>query len=746
MSAVAKVARRGFLLASAAVTGGVAFGVWAVRNPHANPLAAQAEDGEAVFNPWVTVTAQGITLIAPHADKGQGVFSTQAALIAEEMDLAWGDFDVSFGMPSPAYWNRALGSGAAPFLSRDHGSLPTLMRGVMTAAFKMLGGMGTGGSSSMPDSFIKLRAAGASARETLKRAAAKVHGVRVADLRTENSHVILPSGDAIPYTALAEAAADLPPVGEVALRDQSEWKLLGHDMLRLDIPPKSTGTLTYGIDVSVPGMKYAAVRTNPRQFGALRGYDASRAEAMRGVDRVVAVTGGVAVVADNTWRAFQALDAIDFDWGPAPYPAEQADHWREVAASFTEERFDQQYLDLGDVDAASIEGPTVDLEYRAGYVGHQPLEPLNAIVEVTDTGATVWAGHQLPTFLLQQVANTLEMEPDQVTFYNQFMGGSFGHRLEFGFVKQAAEIAIQMKGVPVKLTYTREEDFAHDFPRQITMARTRGVVSDGQVKSLDLSIASVSAVSSQGARIGFSIPGPDSEIVAGAWSQPYGLENFRVRAYRVPELAPTSSWRSVGASSSGFFADCSMDELLILAGQDPLEGRLAAMNYQPYRRVLERVGEMSNWGSKLGPEQGRGVSFVESFGVPVAMVVEVSNTPAGIRIDRVFTALDVGPVVDPVNFENLVQGGVVWGLGHAMNSEITYADGMAEQSNFNQHEAMRLYQCPEIMVSAVDNGSSIRGVGEPPVPAAPPALGNAIFDATGIRVRELPMNKHVDFL
>ena len=746
MGTVAKIARRGFLLASAAVTGGVAFGIWAVRNPHGNPLEDQVAEGEATFNAWITITEEGITLIAPHADKGQGVLSTQAALIAEEMDLEWGDFEVSFGMPAPAYWNRALGGAAAPFLSRDNGTLPTLMRGVMTTAFKLLGAMGTGGSSSMPDSFVKLRAAGASARETLKRAAASIYGVSTGDLRTAQGRVILPDGREIPYTALAKAAADIRPVGAVELRDPSQWTLLGKDMMRLDIPGKSTGTLKYGIDLAVEGMKYAAVRTNPRQFGGLNSFDATAAEAMRGVDRVVPVNGGVAVIADNTWRAFRALDAIEFEWGDAPYPAEQDDHWKEVEASFTDERFDQQYFSVGDADAANAAGPTVDLEYRAGYVAHQPLEPLNAIVLVEDEGATVWAGHQLPTFLLQQVANTLGMKPEQITFYNQFMGGSFGHRLEFEFIKLTAEIAQHMKGVPIKMTFSREEDFAHDYPRQITMARTRGVVDGGQVKSMDLSIASVSAVSSQGARIGLSVPGPDSEIVSGAWSQPYALENFRVRGYRVPELAPTSSWRSVGASTAGFFADSALDELLLLAGQDPLEGRLALMDYKPYRRVLERVGELSNWGAPLGPDRGRGVAFVESFGVPVAMVVEVENTPKGIRIERVYTTLDVGVVLDPLNFENLVQGGVIWGLGHAMNSEITYADGMAQQTNYHQHEAMRLYQAPDIIVEAVDNGSAIRGVGEPPVPAAPPALANAIFDATGIRVRELPMNKHVDFV
>lgn len=236
------------------------------------------------------------------------------------------------------------------------------------------------------------------------------------------------------------------------------------------------------------------------------------------------------------------------------------------------------------------------------------------------------------------------------------------------------------------------------------------------------------------------------QIVAGAWNMAYAFPNLRVTAYRTPELAPVSSWRSVGASHAGFFAEGFMDELLIAAGQDPMEGRLALCDYEIARRVLEAVAEMSNWGSPLGPNQGRGVAYVSSFGVPCAEVVEVTATQAGIKIDKVFVAADVGTVIDPVNFENQVQGGVVWGLGHAMNCEITYSDGMAEQTNYHAAEGMRMYQCPEITVRGLENGNKVRGIGEPPVPPAAPALANAIFAATGQRLREMPFNKFVDFV
>jgi isoquinoline 1-oxidoreductase beta subunit len=254
-----------------------------------------------------------------------------------------------------------------------------------------------------------------------------------------------------------------------------------------------------------------------------------------------------------------------------------------------------------------------------------------------------------------------------------------------------------------------------------------------------------SVMASQMSRQGMPTPGPDLQIVAGAWDQPFDIPNYRVTGYRAPGLAPISSWRSVGASSNGFFHDCLLDELIHAAGADPLAERLRLCDHLPSRKVLEAVGEMSNWGGALGARRGRGVAFCLSFGVPCAQVIEVSDTDAGIRIDRVFVAADVGRILDPVNFEGLVKGGVIFGLGHAMNCEITYAGGAAEQENFDSFPGMRLYQCPEIVVRGLENADKIRGVGEPPVPPAAPALANAIFAATGTRLREMPFSKFVDF-
>lgn len=746
MGRLRTITRRSFLVGSVALGGGVAFGTYLANAPSDNPLSEDLAQGEATFNPWVVISPEKITLIVPHADKGQGVASAQAALIAEELDVEFGQFETSFGKPDPAYYNTAMAAESVPFMPTDESFAANSMRSIMGGLIKILGLQGTGGSTSMPDSFHKLRMAGAVARETLKLAASQQTGVSVDQLQTANGAVQLPDGTEIAYTELAGAASSLEPVRVTQLRKPSEWRLVGKPMQRLDILKKSTGTMDYGIDLSVDGMMHATVVMNPRKGGALNGFDAEAAKSMRGVKDVLPITGGVAVVADNTWRAIKASEAITFDWGPAPYPAEQEEHWANIKASFTEAHLDSEWRHDGDVTAAS--GDEIAAEYKSPYVAHQPLEPLNAIVLVTDEKVEIWAGHQVPILLQQQIAAVTGHETDQVIFHNVYIGGSFGHRLEFEFVKQAAEVANQMRGTPIKMTYSREVDFEQDYPRHIAMARGTGKVADGKVVSMDLQIASPSVLGSQMGRAGIAVPGPDMQIVSGAWNNAYALDNLRVRAYRVAanEVGPSSSWRSVGAAGAGFFFDSFLDELIHAAGADPMMERIRLMEHDISRKVLEEVADMSSWGEPLAPNQAKGVAFVESFGVQIAEVIQVTNTDAGIKLDNVWVAAEVGTVVDPVNFENLVQGGVIFALGHAMNSEITYSDGKAEQRNYYDAEAMRIWQAPKIEVKGLENGHHVRGIGEPPIPPAAPALANAIFAATGTRLREMPFNKFIDFV
>ena len=541
MSRLGTIGRRSFLIGSAAVLGGVAFGVYRANAPFENPNLADLPDGAASFNPWVIVDRDGITLIAPHADKGQGVFSAQAAMIAEELDVGLDQVDVSFGVPDKAYFNGALSAAMVPFPQYDYGRIAQNARALAGGVVRaIMPTMGTGGSTAMPDSFDKLRMAGAIARETLKAAAAEQTGTPVSDLRTERGSVHLPDGTSLPYTELAETAARIEPITDVALRDPAEWRLLGTEMQRLDIVAKSTGTQVYGIDFEIEGMVHAAVRINPRKGGALNGYDAAEALEMRGVTEVIEITGGLAVIADNTWRAIAAANAIDCDWGAAPYPADQADHWAMLEAAFTDEKLNAEARAVGDVDA--VDGARITAEYRSPYVAHAPLEPLAATVLVGEDRVDIWTGHQLQMFAVSMVADITGVDAGNVHLHNMFIGGSFGHRLEFDYLRQAAEIATKLRGTPVKLTYSREEDFAQDYPRHITMGRGTGVHKDGQVVALDLQIAGQSVMTSQMGRLGFSLPGPDTQLHEGAWDIPnFNLPNLRVRSYKETALAPVSS-------------------------------------------------------------------------------------------------------------------------------------------------------------------------------------------------------------
>lgn len=747
MGKLGTITRRTFLIGSSAIAGGVAFGTYSAKQPFANPNLSQLPVGTASFNPWVLVDAEKVTLIATHADKGQGIFSTQAALIAEELDIDLDQVEVSFGKPDKAYFNTAVTEAMAGYPLYDNSPTAERIRGFLGSVVKLvLPMMATGGSSAMPDVYEKLRLAGAAARETLKLAASQKSGIPVEQLKTERGAVILPDGKELSYTSIATDAAKIEPVVDVPLRDPKDWKHIGKPIERIDMVEKSTGTLAYGIDFRTKDMLHATIKVNPRQGGKLNGFDASAAEKMPGVKKIFEITGGVAIVADNTWRAFNAADAINCDWGEAPYPAEQEDHWKHLADIFKDEHLNAEARLVGDVENA--EGDEVTAEYKSPYVAHAPLEPLNASILVTDDRVDIWTGHQIQMFVEQVVAEITGIDQENVHLHNMFIGGSFGHRLEFDFIKQAAEIAKEMRGTPVQMTYSREEDFAHDFPRHITMGRGNAKVKDGKVNALDVQIAGQSVMRSQMGRMGFSLPGPDTQLHEGAWDAPnFNLPNLRVRSYRTEKLAPVSSWRAVGAGPNVFIYETLLDEAIEKAGADPLEERIRLMGHDISVKVLEKVGEMCSWkGNKIGDNKGRGVAYGFSFGVPVATVVEVTNIEQGIRLDHVWLAADVGKVIDPVNLENLAQGGTIWGLGHAINCEITYSNGMAEQTNYHAHEGMRIYQCPPIEFEALENSEKIRGFGEPPVPPCAPALGNAIFVATGKRLREMPFNKHIDFV
>jgi isoquinoline 1-oxidoreductase beta subunit len=753
MADLARIARRTFLIGAGAlavgVAGGLAVGTWAYRRDPDNPLLKDLPEGAATLNPYVRIDANGITLITPRADLGQGAYSVQAALIAEELDLAWGQFRVEPGPPSAAYYNGVVLAESFPIAATSDSFMARAGRGAADAVGKLLGLQVTGGSSTVSDGFDRLRVAGAVARQMLLAAAAQQTGTLVAQLKTADGAVVLPDGKRLPYTALAAAAGRLAPPPDVTLKPVEQWRLLGKPMPRLDVPAKSTGTAVYGIDLRLPGMVYATVRTNPRLGGGLVRFDAAKAQAARGVLKVVPIPGGVGVIADNTWRAFRAADLLEIEWGAAPYPATTEAMFAQAAASFTDERRDSRQKDEGDVEAAIKAAPTarvLQAEYRLPYLAHAPLEPMNAVVQLKDGRLDIWTGTQVPRFVVTGAAAVAGIAESQVHVHVQIMGGSFGRRLEDDYVRQAVALARAHQGVPIKMTWSREEDMTHDFPRPLAVARARGVVDTDRVQALDLSIAAQSVAASQLGRQNQPAIGPDMTIVAGAWDQPFAIPHYRITGYRVPEMVPVSSWRSVGASGNGFMHECFLDELIAAAGADPLAERLRLCSHEPSRRVLQAVGELAGWGTALPNGRGRGLAFTLSFGVPVAEVVEVTATPKGIRIDKAFAVAEVGRMLDPVNLDAQLAGGVIWGLGHAMLGELTYADGMPQQTNFHAYESLRLYQSPQIVTRALQTTGRIKGIGEPGVPPAAPALANAIFAATGQRIRELPLRKHIGFV
>ena len=748
MGRLAKITRRTFLVGAAALVGGFAVGYVAYKRDPKNPLLDDLADGASTLNPFLLIDAQGITVITPRADVGQGAWSVLAALIAEELDLAWGQFQVDPGPPSAAYYNGKVAAEGFPIAATSDSFFARNGRAFGDVVGKLLGLQVTGGSSTVADAFDRLRVAGATARQMLLIAAAKQTGEPIDSLSTCDGQVLTADGRAFSYVALAPAAARLDPPQEVALKPVSQWRLLGKPMQRIDMVAKCTGTAAYGIDLRLPGMLHATVRTNPFLGGGIRGFDAAEARSMRGVVAVLPVKGGFGVIADNTWRAFEAAARVKADWGPPAQAFATDALFAEAAASFVAERRDSRLKDEGDVDAAlaAAGASAIEAEYRVPCLAHAPLEPMNAVAQWQDGRLDIWTGTQIPRFVLAAAAELSGLDEHQIHLHQQISGGSFGRRLEDDYVRQAIELALAHPGPPIKMTWTREEDMRHDFPRPFAVARMRGVVADGRVQAFDLGIASASVTASQMGRIGQSVPGPDTAIFAGAWDQPFAIPNYRVTGYRVPDALPVSSWRSVGASGNGFLHECALDELIHAAGADPLAERLRLCTHEPSRRLLLAVGEMSGWGTPLPAGRGRGLAYTLSFGVPVAEVVEVTATAAGIRVDAVHVAVEVGKVIDPVNFEAQVQGGVLWGLGHAMFAELTHAGGKVEQSNFHDYTSLRLYQTPRIEVRTFETTGEVRGIGEPPVPPVAPALANAIFAATGQRIRELPLCKQIGFV
>lgn len=745
MSRIGKIARRSFLIGSAAIVGGVAFGIYKINQPVKNPLTTGP--GEAALNPFIFIDQNGVTIITPRAEMGQGTQTTLAALAAEELDLDWKDVRVLHGPPAAAYYNSAMLSSSLPFKEYAMSEFQHTLADQLSKAGKLIGLQITGGSTAMQDGFDRLRMAGASARETLILAASDKWGIATRKLRTENGAVIAPDGTSLRYEELADQAAKTE-VRQPELRDRSTWRYIGKSMPRLDQVAKVTGTAEFGLDVRREGMKFATVRMNPNLGAGMKRFDPAPALDMPGVEKVIEMGGGVAVVATNTWLAFRGAEAVEIEWEAAPYPPEQDGIWSVIEASF-EGKPNSTLRDDGDVETPVDGSTTIAAEYRVPFLAHATMEPQNATALYTGDALEMWCGNQAPTVVQARCAEAVGLEKEQVNLTTTFMGGAFGRRGEYDYAVYAALVAKEMQGTPVQVTWSREEDMTHDFYRPACIGRFTGAVKDGRAVQLAGAVAGPSvALGATQRLIGIKPSGPDLVHVEGAYDQPYDIPNYRITGHLTDVDLPIGFWRSVGASVNGFLHESFMDEMAHAAGQDPLEFRLKLMRpaHAPSAACLDKVREMSGWTGQTPDGVGRGVAFSYSFGTPVAQVIEVVDEDGSIRINKAWIACDVGLALDPSIIEAQMFGALMYGLSAACFEEITFAGGAVEQQNFPDFDALRIHTAPQVEVAILENNAHMGGVGEPGTPPSMPALANALFDLTGIRARELPLSKTFDLL
>ncbi|MBM9595178.1 xanthine dehydrogenase family protein molybdopterin-binding subunit [Roseitranquillus sediminis] len=739
------IGRRGFLLGSAAVAGGLAVGYRVLTAPLPNPV--EPDEGEAALNPYVLVTREGVTVIAPRAEMGQGVQTTLAALVAEEMDLDWSEVRAVHGPASLAYANSRIIALGLPFADYRESWVQELAEGAMELGARLMAMQLTGGSTSTADAFERMRRAGAAARVMLVEAAARRWDLPAARLRTEAGAVLAPDGARLSYPDLAEAAAALEAPRDPPLKPRAAWRLLGRSLPRLDMADKVTGQAEFATDVRLDGALFATVRTNPHLGAPMLRFDAAEAERMPDVVRVLDIGNGIAVVARTTWAAMQAAERVEVDWADAPYPSDTDAIFAGIAAAF-DAPTQMALRDDGDVDAALADPRALRAEYRAPYLAHTTMEPMTASALYSDSRLILWAGTQSPTRTRESAAEVAGLAPEAVEIVTTYLGGGFGRRAEFDFTDQAARIAVAMPGTPIKMTWRREEDVRHDWYRPGAIARLVGLPGPRGPEALKADIAAPSIAATQIVRqAGMAPPGPDKFLVEGCFDQPYAIPAFRVQGHVANVAVPIGFWRSVGHSHNTFFTECFLDELAHAGGQDPVAMRLGLMRdeHAASARVLRTVAEMSGWGTPLPDGVARGVAFCFSYGSPTAQVVQVRQTDRGLRVERIWCAIDVGIALDPRNIEAQIQSGIIYGLSATIMGQITFAGGRVEQSNFHDCEVLRMDQCPAIETRILESGESPGGVGEPGTPPVAPALANAVFALTGRRIRQLPLVRELAF-
>ncbi len=710
-----KWTRRAFIGAGSLVGGGFVLGVAGITlAPGRHSLVSDdaAEKGE--LTTWITVTPDNFTtILVPHCEMGQGSQTALAMMAAEEMEADWDLVRINEAPALDAYANAYL----LRAFTGDPFPAP-IGRAIDYGAYRLASWFGTqvtGGSMAVRGTGFGMCVAGAAAKEMLLAAAAERFGVPVSECTAAESRVThAASGQSASFGELARAATAIPVPPHPALKDPDTYTLRRTARQRFDIPPKVDGSVTFGIDFTLPGMLYAAVDIAPVQGGKLVSVDPGPAENMPGVKQVVQLEEAVAVVADSYWQARQALGKLSPVY-------DDAGHGNVSSASIFA-AFDESLGDPPDMptDAATV----ITADYRVPFLAHATMEPMACTARVEGDQAEVWAGTQDPLNARSMAASALDFDASQVKLTNLPLGGGYGRRLPFTFdyVQLAVRIARAASPAPVKMVWSRENDIQHDFYRPAAMSRFAGAL-DGQGRPL--------AVAS------YYAGGGNAEAVF----MPYAIADRRDDARDAAHHIRTGEWRSVLNSQHGFFKESFIDELAHAAGKDPYRFRRDLMGDHPrHRAVLDRAAAMADWDSPLPAGEGRGIAICESFGSIVAQVAHVAVSPAGdLRVPRVWVAVDCGDVVNTDTATAQMEGGVIFALSAAMVGEITIEGGRIAESNFGDHLMIRMADAPDVKVEFIRSNAWLGGLGEPSVPPVAPAVTNAIHAATGIRVRDLPI-------
>ncbi len=754
----ALLSRRAFLVTGAAVTGGLLVGCGkpSARTRLGEAASLPAAEGEIGLNGWVKIAPDGrVTVAVPRSEMGQGVLTALPQLLAEELDARWEDVRVEQAPVARIYANTAMLLNAVPFVSDDDGLLARLARASMQRAGYVLALQITGGSASVRDAWEPMRLAGATARAMLVAAAARRWQVDAATCRVEAGQVIHGgTGARLGFGELAAEAAKLRPPEDVPLKDPKDFRLIGQPMPRKDLPAKVDGSAVFGIDVQLEGMVHAAIAQPPVFGAAIESVDDKAALARRGVIKVLRLPRAVVVVADNWWRAKQALAEVKIVYGPSANAQVSSASIRQQFEQelATNEGFSYGERGLGEEAMGGAKDAklafeqasrVVEARYWAPYLAHAAMEPVNCVAQVREGRVDVWCGTQSPSLARWKAAQVAGVDQDKVRLHVPYLGGGFGRRLETDMVEQAVAIAMQLEGRPVKLLWSREEDTQHDVYRPAALADFRAALdAKGRVTAWHNRVVAQSVGASAMGRLSpwMGADLPDKNQIEGAFDLPYDIGHIDVRQIRPHTHVPVGSWRSVGHSYNAFFTECFADELAHAAGEDPLAWRRERLSRHPrHRAVLELAASKAAWGQPLPAGRARGLALHESFGSICAQVAEVSVADGQVKVHRVVCALDCGVVVNPDTVEAQMQSGIVFGLSAALMGEITLTEGRVAQSSFTDYDALRLSQMPVIETHIVPSTAPPGGVGEPGTPPIAPAVCNALFALTQQRIRSLPI-------